>query len=176
LEKTSLPLADFNNYNLRAQLGVVSANISKKLGDMLKDLLGKIRKITDSKFSDSIVKTFYIELVCLSSINLFCIVLMFVFLFRINTTLKWCYEGFVFMKPSEIEIQNSLTSHVLNLMSKFKYNETRLVNEFIDQRFSNKKIVSSVEAKARSMNKRSYAEIMQPSLFPNHFRIILRLI
>jgi hypothetical protein len=26
------------------------------------------------------------------------------------------------------------------------------------------------------MNKRSYAEIMQPSLFPNHFRIILRLI
>jgi uncharacterized protein VirK/YbjX len=101
---------------------------------------------------------------------------MFVFLFKINNILKWCYEGFVAMKQSEIEIQNSLTSHVLNLMSKFKYNETRLVNEFIDQRFSNKKIVSSVEAKARSMNNRSYAEIMQPSLFPNHFRIILRLI
>jgi hypothetical protein len=80
------------------------------------------------------------------------------------------------MKPSEIEIQNSLTSHVLNLMSKFKYNQTRLVNEFINQRFSNKKIVSSVDKKARSMNKRSYAEIMQPSLFPNHFRIILRMI
>jgi hypothetical protein len=58
LEKTSLPLADFNNYNLRAQLGVVSANISKKLGDMLKDLLGKIRKITDSNLSDSVLKTF----------------------------------------------------------------------------------------------------------------------
>ena len=101
---------------------------------------------------------------------------MVVLLFRINSTLKWCYEGFVFMKASEIEIQNSLTSHVLMLMTKFKYNETKLVNEFIDQRFSNKKIVTLVEAKARSMNKRSYAEIMQQSLFPNHYRIILRLI
>ena len=53
-----MPIADFNNYNLRAKFGVVSANISKKLGEMLEDLLGKIRQITNSNLSDSVLKTF----------------------------------------------------------------------------------------------------------------------
>jgi hypothetical protein len=51
-------LADFNNYNLREKLAMVSYNISKGMGDVLKKLLGKIREITDSKLSDSVLKTF----------------------------------------------------------------------------------------------------------------------
>lgn len=102
---------------------------------------------------------------------------MILFLWKINQTLKWCYEGFAFMKASEIEIQNGLSQHVLTLMGRYKYNEKLLVNEFIDQKFSNKKIVQSVEQKYRAMNKtRNYAEIVQQKLFPNHHKIILRLL
>jgi hypothetical protein len=64
-----------------------------------------VRRATQDNFEEKVLKTFQIQLFSCGSVNVMLLALMVYFMWRINQRMNWCYEGFAFLKPAEVETQ-----------------------------------------------------------------------
>jgi hypothetical protein len=176
IEKSNLPKVEFYRHNLNPQLSYLSYNLINNLGDTLGELLEETKSGVNRNLKEEVVQTFMIQLIILCAVNMFLGCVCFYWLMRINKKLKYCFECYTLIKTHEIEIQNSICLHILNLLTTFKYNEKILISEFIDQQSSNRAIVMKIESQTnQNQKKRSLAELVQKSPFLSHIKISIRL-
>lgn len=129
--------------NLVMYLSDNLANILNRGSEDVENIFYKMYKDTNENF-----QTYYaIFLVVFSSFLIGSMVIIILLLIILSRKFRYIYDCYANMKMPEIDLQIALGTHCIQLFKIFKFNENKLIEEFLEQETIYKGIESEVKEK-----------------------------